>query len=69
MPPLSKCDHCHFWCPDKIDIDVGLCRRFPPVPVLSAEGDDDPFFTRCPVTTGNDWCGEFINRDAGDVPN
>lgn len=45
----KHCDECRHWKPvdDGDGNDIGQCRRFPPT------------YDGWPMTTGEDWCGEW----------
>lgn len=48
------CKSCVFW---RKEVDVGVCKRFPPVlvPILSLTGIQ-------PKTLPTDWCGEWVDN-------
>lgn len=50
-----RCDNCRFY--ESISDYEGRCKRFPPVPI-----DASGYIDR-PITSRNDWCGEFKTDD------
>lgn len=66
MPGNEHCGGCYFW--GKLGNDAGEhhghvafgeCRRFPPVIQEIAENQQDPDIWLPPVTTADNWCGEY----------
>lgn len=57
--PSPHCADCHFWdvVPDEDGHVLGLCRRNPPT------------YDGWPMTSGEDWCGEFRMAMAASTPN
>jgi hypothetical protein len=61
-----RCDKCRFW-----DDDVGFgndrpCHRMPPVMMWGEEGKKvpvDPHYGMWPLTSADDWCGEFKQKN------
>ena len=49
------CRDCKFFDSSFLSEDEGLCRRFPPIPLLGAG-------TEYPVVLLVDWCGEFLSE-------
>jgi hypothetical protein len=63
MPKKECCANCRFWkVVDDDPEEPGQCHRRAPLP-LRLVGDANPLFhlssTSWPVTTPDDWCGEF----------
>jgi hypothetical protein len=59
-----KCGECIYWTPMQGSPTVGQCRRYPPTPVprlvkLPEEGYSSEFRYHKPMTTADDWCGEY----------
>lgn len=52
--PAECCVKCRFFLPDSAE--QGLCRRYPPVPVMTMNGLTQAF--PCMLNVG--YCGEFI---------
>ena len=51
------CRDCKFFDSSFLSEDEGLCRRFPPIPLLGPG-------TEYPVVLLVDWCGEFLSHDS-----
>ena len=49
----GTCQQCAHW-------HAGECRRYPPASIVgpTEEGDDSPLYV-WPLTTADEWCGEF----------
>lgn len=47
-----RCDGCVFYERHPLQVGVGLCRRGPPAPVLTAQGVAAVF----PPVAGDNWC-------------
>lgn len=50
------CAQCRYF--KREDVEVGWCRRYPPVTVFDSEGSD-PLVVFPLMDPGVDWCGEF----------
>jgi len=59
IPPADPqtCASCKFFQGNKID-EFGFCRRYPPVSVV----DDEGGAWTIPVTTEDEYCGEFVQK-------
>lgn len=65
-----RCDKCKFWEKNYLE-NQGICRRYPPHFDPNTEPEQGEYGYRLdryrnfassfifPVTTGDDWCGEF----------
>lgn len=51
MPMCKTCTYA------ELEDGVGVCHRFPPIPILAEE----PEFT-FPGIVESDWCGEYIRK-------
>ena len=56
----KTCVECAFW--NKTDGDQGECRVRPPQAMVFQVDAQTKFETRFPVTSAQDWCGEFRAR-------
>ena len=58
----DSCEKCKFWLSDDYcihtGVPVGYCRRNAPRP-LSVIATDEPLYCLHPLTSPDDWCGEF----------
>lgn len=56
----GACWRCRFfeYVPDSDDDDSGVCRRYPPTPLV----DDEGGFAALPFVEYTDWCGEFVEE-------
>lgn len=55
----DACKYCRFWSVEDVlhGLAYGICKRFPPVPVLI----DDDIEDRSPMMAHDDWCGEWVS--------
>lgn len=58
---MDNCKSCKFFL--KTNGDQGLCRRFPAVPIPSADGG---VYSHFPVMLNEGWCGEFKQEEGGE---
>lgn len=56
---MSNCENCCYW--EKSNLDRGNCHRYPPARVFGTD-DNGWSETGYPVTSGSDWCGEWMER-------
>lgn len=62
---LDHCEACRYW--ERLDerSDTGLCLRFPPTVVVSADEDGtQDVISSYPQTQSGWWCGEFSEKAA-----
>lgn len=55
---MPNCKGCSFFLSDPKDV-LGECRRYPPVVLYIGDNDFDSSF---PLSSADEWCGEFIRR-------
>lgn len=55
-----RCENCRWWIAIKDSI-YGECHRYPP-PIFGTEHFLKPTEFLFPKTTGNNFCGEFVNN-------
>lgn len=53
---VDGCENCRFWREWSALNEDGDCVRYPPIVVVTAEGDT---ITGCPETHYDFWCGEY----------
>lgn len=69
---IRKCENCRYWrqienamLPGNIEYLAGQCRRYAPH-LLSGSGTGYYIHSLWAVTSSEDWCGEFREKDNPD---
>lgn len=62
---MRTCKECRYWLPKNAARTGGHCKRYPPDVVVVEDDDGDLCQTRdmFPVTSSEEWCGEFQGRN------
>ena len=53
---MLSCKNCYFW---EEGLNCGDCHRYPPVINFDVQDEEIGYETLYPITTQDDWCGEF----------
>lgn len=60
----AACKNCRFWERGNGIANMGDCRRSAPIGVMVADSDADARSWVWPPTHGEEWCGEFLSKEA-----
>jgi hypothetical protein len=62
----ESCEKCKFWTWAKNQGNKGVCRRFPPIPMMVGANDQGPIIgSQFPIMMGEGWCGEYAVKLEG----